>query len=188
MASTEHRKLEKGVVRYGPDVEDVSGQPEIADEHRNRVFTMSAEVETVEQDGLLKVGRFRHFEFFSDEPPVIGGGDRHPQPLTYLAASVGFCLLTQIERIARAKKRTITRATCRCEFDTGQEGSILAGTLTGRCWEFRLDVDVESPEPREAVAEILRLADQSCPAEALVRAPVPVISRFVVNGDPLEVE
>jgi hypothetical protein len=30
------------------------------------------------------------FEFFCDEPPSLGGEDRYPQPLTYIAAAVGF--------------------------------------------------------------------------------------------------
>ena len=41
-------------------------------------------------DHQLKVGRYRHFEFYCDEPPRLGGGDRYPQPLTYLAAGIGF--------------------------------------------------------------------------------------------------
>ena len=50
---------------------------------------MLAETETMD-DGQLKIGRFRHFEVFSDEPPRIGGEDRYPQPLTYIAMGVGF--------------------------------------------------------------------------------------------------
>jgi len=30
------------------------------------------------------------FEFYCDEPPALGGEDRFPQPLTYIAAAVGF--------------------------------------------------------------------------------------------------
>ncbi len=30
------------------------------------------------------------FEFYSDEPAVLGGDDAYPQPLTYVAAGVGF--------------------------------------------------------------------------------------------------
>ena len=52
-------------------------------------ITMLAETETMD-DGQLKIGRFRHFEVFSDEPPRIGGEDRYPQPLTYIAMGVGF--------------------------------------------------------------------------------------------------
>jgi hypothetical protein len=30
------------------------------------------------------------FEFYCDEPPPLGGEDRFPQPLHYIAAGVGF--------------------------------------------------------------------------------------------------
>lgn len=41
-----------------------------------------------------RTGEFRPatngFEFYSDEPAVLGGDDAYPQPLTYVAAGVGF--------------------------------------------------------------------------------------------------
>ncbi len=52
-------------------------------------ITMLAEVET-QGEGQLKVGRFRDFEVFCDEPPRLGGEDRYPHPLTYIAMGVGF--------------------------------------------------------------------------------------------------
>ncbi len=52
-------------------------------------LTMLAETET-QGEGQLKVGRYRDFEVFCDEPARLGGGDRHPQPLTYIAMGVGF--------------------------------------------------------------------------------------------------
>ena len=53
-------------------------------------FTMSADTETMEGEGQLKLGRHRHFEVYCDEPPRIGGEDSHPQPLCYIAMGVGF--------------------------------------------------------------------------------------------------
>jgi hypothetical protein len=52
-------------------------------------ITMVAETET-RGEGQTKIGRYRHFEVFCDEPPRLGGHDRHPQPLTYIAMGVGF--------------------------------------------------------------------------------------------------
>ena len=66
-----------------------------------RRLTLGADVEIL--DGHLKVARGGAstaegdpqdggpvFEFFSDEPPFLGGEGRHPQPLLYLAAGIGF--------------------------------------------------------------------------------------------------
>ena len=53
------------------------------------VLTMGADCETLE-GGQLKIGRFRHYEVYCDEPARIGGSDEYPQPLTYIAMGVGF--------------------------------------------------------------------------------------------------
>jgi hypothetical protein len=60
-----------------------------------RRFAKSAHIRIVKDQ--LKVANApaasdagRSFEFFCDEPPELGGDDRFPQPLTYIAAAVGF--------------------------------------------------------------------------------------------------
>lgn len=50
--------------------------------------TMGANIEIVRHQ--LKVARAGKFEFYCDEPPILGGEDEYPQPLTYMAATVGF--------------------------------------------------------------------------------------------------
>lgn len=54
------------------------------------VSLLMAETETIEEGSLIKVGRYRHFEVFSDELPRSGGTDLHPQPLTYICMGIGF--------------------------------------------------------------------------------------------------
>ncbi len=54
------------------------------------VFTMSADTETIEGEGQLKLGKHRHFEVYCDEPERIGGEDSYLQPLCYIAMGVGF--------------------------------------------------------------------------------------------------
>lgn len=166
----------------GAGAEDITNQPDLPRAMRGKSFTMSADMETLKMDRQLKVARFRDFSFFCDEPHYLGGDDEYPQPLTYLAAGVGFCLLTQVQRIASMLRKTFTRAECRCEFDTFQDGSARSGTLTATVTEFRIHVDVDSPESAEDIANVLRLATNSCFAEELVRTPVPLIHTFTVNG------
>ena len=61
---------------------------------RGRRFAKSARIRIVRDQ--LKVAEAQsetgdgRFEFFCDEPPALGGEDRFPQPLTYIAAGVGF--------------------------------------------------------------------------------------------------
>ena len=76
-------------------IEDLSKLPDIPESRRGVKRTHVAEVESLggsKQLGSkqLKVARVRHFEFYCDEPPMLGGDDAYPQPLAYLAAAVGF--------------------------------------------------------------------------------------------------
>jgi hypothetical protein len=51
----------------------------------NEVYT-----EVVANEGQLKRGVFGKFEVFSDEAARIGGADKYPSPMTYMAMGVGF--------------------------------------------------------------------------------------------------
>lgn len=189
MANTEkYAGHELEVQLFGADTPDITKEPDLPKAMRGKVFTVSADMETIKMDRQLKVARFRHFEFFCDEPPIIGGDDEYPQPLTYLAAGVGFCLLTQVQRVASMLRRTFTRAECRCEFDTFQEGSVRAGTLSAKVTAFRVFLDVDSSEEPEAIAEVIRLAMNSCYAEALVREPIDLHHSVTVNGAPFALD
>ena len=54
------------------------------------VAETEAHTETLAGEMHLKRGTSGKFEVFSDEPARIGGSDRHPSPMTYLAMAVGF--------------------------------------------------------------------------------------------------
>jgi len=164
---------------------DITVLDELPAVDRGRVYTMSAEA--VSLDKQHKVGRFRHFEFHCDEPQWLGGDDAYPQPLTYLAASVAFCFLTQVNRYASMLKKRVTHAACRTEFDVYWDGSVLKGTLKSGVNEFRSYVTIESPESAEDVLRIIRLAKRGCFAEQLVRNPIPLKTTLTVNGEPLEI-
>ena len=51
----------------------------------NEVYT-----EFVVDEMQLKRGTFGKFEVFSDEAARIGGTDKYPSPMTYMAMGVGF--------------------------------------------------------------------------------------------------
>ena len=46
--------------------------------------------EVVEGEMHLKRGRWGKFEIYSDEAARIGGTDRYPSPMTYMAMGTGF--------------------------------------------------------------------------------------------------
>ena len=69
----------------GRRVIDTAELPEGGITNENDAFT-----ETIVGELQLKRGTSRHFEVFCDEPARIGGTDKYPSPMTYLAMAVGF--------------------------------------------------------------------------------------------------
>ena len=51
----------------------------------NEVYT-----EVVVGTGTLKRGTFRHVEVYCDEAAHIGGTDKYPSPMSYMAMAAGF--------------------------------------------------------------------------------------------------
>ncbi len=66
-------------------------------------------------------------------------------------------------------------------------GSILAGTATAGCDTVRTDVQLDSDEPDERIAELIRVAENSCFTIGALRNPVPTELGVVLNGRNLEV-
>jgi hypothetical protein len=68
--------------------ERVIDKPELPSQgitNENDVMT-----EVVSGELQLKLGRAGQFEVYCDEPARIGGTDRYPSPMSYLAMSIGF--------------------------------------------------------------------------------------------------
>jgi hypothetical protein len=66
------------------------------------------------------------------------------------------------------------------------EGSALKGTIEGRPLGFDVRVELESSEPPERVANLLRTAEASCYVLQSLLRPVEVNRAFVLNGAPRE--
>ena len=153
---------------------------EIPADTRGRFFTMGARINGLEKQ--RKVARYRQFEFYCDEPPILGGEDAYPQPLTYLVAGVGFCLLTQVVRYAAMLKKTITNVECDCEFDTHVDDSVLRGDVQASVTEFRVHLcgriagERRRHRARDPAGETWLLRRSARPQ------PVPMVSTCELNG------
>jgi hypothetical protein len=85
-------------------------------------------------------------------------------------------------------KLTIKKASCHVEGDYVLSGSVLKGTVQVAHKGFRTHLEVESEEPREKLAHLIRCAKNGCFAEQLIVQPVPLESTITVNGEPLHLE
>ena len=67
------------------------------------------------------------------------------------------------------------------------KGSILGGTIQSGSLGIEVQVDVESDEPRDKIAHLVRVAQESCFTHGAIANPVPVEMDVRLNGQPLEV-
>lgn len=67
-----------------------------------------------------------------------------------------------------------------------REGSIMRGTITSGARLLEVAIEVESPEPEDTVAELVRVAKESCFTHGALAAPVEVRTSLTLNGTPLE--
>lgn len=68
------------------------------------------------------------------------------------------------------------------------EGSVLAETVQARGLGFETRLEIESKEPAECVAAVVRNAENGCYVMQTILHPVPVERRFVLNGAAFDPE
>ena len=80
----------------------------------------------------------------------------------------------------------INAATCCTELDFLLTGSVKRGDIEAGCSEARTHLDVQSDDPPDAVAEVVRLAHRGCFLEQMIEKPVPVRSTLTLNGSVID--
>jgi hypothetical protein len=68
------------------------------------------------------------------------------------------------------------------------EGSVLAQTVRASLDDVKTRLEVESTEAPARVAGVLRNAENGCFVMQSLLNPVPVASRMVLNGNPLDLQ
>ena len=69
-----------------------------------------------------------------------------------------------------------------------REGSVIHGTATVRCDSIRTELALDSDEPPERVAHLIRMAEASCFTMAALRNNTPCELVSTVNGQPFAVQ
>jgi hypothetical protein len=83
-------------------------------------------------------------------------------------------------------KVPITKARARVVGTFRQDGSVLAQTIQASCVGIETHLEVESPAPAEAVAGVIRNAENGCFTIQAIRNPSPVHTTVSLNGKPLK--
>ena len=121
---------------------------------------------------VTSIASVRGHSFACDETEHIGGQNKSPRPLEYFLAGVGFCFASILSRSA---------ADMGLNLDSVEIGIRGTTRFYVGIEEVKLLVSVTSNEPREKIEELIKLADQRCPAEQTLRRPVKVTTELVLS-------
>lgn len=154
---------------YPEDREDyTAGEGSSLQEEQDRVLHLRATCD-VRDDGLKEITqriyspRGSIFRALSDEPVGHGGEGRAPDAMTYAAAGIAFCFMTQFGRYADIVDKDLDAY------------RVVQNTAFGTPAEARpveTDVFLESPEAKDFAQGILEMSEQTCFLHALCRTPL----------------
>ena len=93
--------------------------------------------------------------------------------------------MTQVARYGHMLKVKIDRVRMRVLARYRVDGSVLNDTVEANMLGAETTLEVESPDPPERVARVLRNAERGCFVMQALQKPVAVTTTAVLNGQPL---
>lgn len=95
--------------------------------------------------------------------------------------------MTQVSRYGHMLKVHVTRMTMHVTARFRVTGSVLNDSIEGEMLGAETTLELESPDPPERVAKVVRNAERGCFVMQALLRPVPVTGRTLLNREPLEV-
>lgn len=92
-----------------------------------------------------------------------------------------------MSQVAAKKKLVLQDERVKVTAHFREQGSVLRGDAAGFCEGFNIEMRLESAEPVEEMAQLVRLARQMCFTEVALTNPVSVTVNQWLNGEPLDV-
>jgi organic hydroperoxide reductase OsmC/OhrA len=92
--------------------------------------------------------------------------------------------MTQVSRYGHMLKVTVSGMRMRVAARYRVDGSVLLinDTIQGRMLGAETTLEIDSPDPPERVAKVVRNAERGCFVMQALQHPVPVTGRTVLNG------
>jgi|SRR2546421_12101823 len=94
--------------------------------------------------------------------------------------------MTQVSRYGHMLKVTVTGMRMRASARYRVTGSVLNDTVQGEMLGADTVLELDSPDPPDRVARLVRNAERGCFVMQALLRPVPISSTIVLNGTRLE--
>lgn len=119
--------------------------------------------------------RQKPFVLDADEPPILLGKDKGPNPVEYALTALAACVTTSIVYHAAAKGVTIRSMESRLEGDIDLQGFLGIRDDVPRGYkEIRMVVKIDADAPPEKLEEIVNLGPTYSPVFDTITRAVPV--------------
>jgi uncharacterized OsmC-like protein len=131
-------------------------------------------------------GTARDFEFESDEPGTMAGGEnRGPRPLEYFLAGFAFCQQVVLAKHALATGVEVDDVRVEVEGDVDPRGVLgIDDVDSGFDGSLRQVTRIESPATEREIRELVASAEEHCPAHASLS--VPIDRELYLNGERID--
>ena len=93
--------------------------------------------------------------------------------------------MTQVSRYGHMLKVNVTCMTMSVKASFRVTGSVLNDTIEGEMLGAETTLHLESPDPPDRVAKVVRNAERGCFVMQALLRPVPVTGRTLLNREPL---
>jgi hypothetical protein len=93
--------------------------------------------------------------------------------------------MTQVARYGHMLHVSVTRMTMRVSARFRVTGAVLNDSIEGEMVGAETTLELESPDPPERVAKVVRNAERGCFVRQALVKPVPVNGTTLLNGSPL---
>jgi uncharacterized OsmC-like protein len=174
----------------GPLVFKAEERGEVPDSGTGRI-AIRAEVRALE--GMQKEAIVHYgptgtaWRMVSDEGPYLNGTDLAPFPLAFYTAGMAFSFMTELLRHARVHDVDVRSLKLTQDNYYTMQGSAIRGDMLGGAKPAEIKVELDTDAPDEIVDKLVRLAEQSSPAQSYMRDVLQNTFSLNFNGRPLEV-
>jgi uncharacterized OsmC-like protein len=132
-------------------------------------------------EDLVKLAQQDDYTVYCDDENFKKQAGKRPSPLQYFIASIGFCMFSQLKRLAAKAEVAIDdlEMDLRMTYDLSGKFPIknFSDAAQGISYVFK----VESQAPLENVIKVAQAADRGCHTVNSMRKRMPVAGKIILN-------
>jgi len=132
-------------------------------------------------EDLVKLEQREDYTVYCDDENFKRRAGQRPSPLQYFIASIGFCMFSQLKRLAARAQVAIDdlEMDLRMTYDLSGRFPVkdFADAAQGLAYVFK----ISSAAPAEKIIKVAQLADKGCHTVNSLRRRMPVVGKIILG-------